>query len=286
VKYLHILITFFTLAVTLTSGMLAADELIHIVGKGETIYSISRLYQVNPVELMKANGISDPAKLQTGKRLVIPSSAITDNPVDIVSPISSVADTADYRIVKGDTLYNIARNQGINLQTLLDINKFSPNHIIKIGDIIKIPNKNTSTVQNITVKNEANSGKKTADLSLRWPVNAKEIAYMTGQMGVVVEGEHFESVKALIHGKVISAGPWRKFGKVAIIETAGGYFYMYGGCESLTVKVGDKITSGTELGKLGINPVSEKPQLFFMVFHSDTPIDPAKAPRAGGNAKI
>jgi septal ring factor EnvC (AmiA/AmiB activator) len=68
---------------------------------------------------------------------------------------------------------------------------------------------------------------------------------------------------------------------VVIVETQGGYFYMYGGCETLSVNVGDRVLSGTEVGRLGVNAVSEKPQLFFMVFRSDTPIDPAKAPRAG-----
>ncbi len=108
---------------------------------------------------------------------------------------------------------------------------------------------------------------------------------MTGQMGVIVEGENKEAVKSLTQGKVISAGPWRKFGKVAIVEVSGGYFYMYGGCDTLSVNVGDKIAPGTELGKLGINAVSEKSQLFFMVFRNDIPIDPAKAPRAGGNSR-
>jgi septal ring factor EnvC (AmiA/AmiB activator) len=67
---------------------------------------------------------------------------------------------------------------------------------------------------------------------------------------------------------------------VAIVQVTGGYLYVYGGCESLSVKEGDRIGPGTELGKLGIDAVSEKPQLFFMVYRSNTPIDPAKAPRA------
>jgi len=108
-----------------------------------------------------------------------------------------------------------------------------------------------------------------------------DISYMSGQMGVVVEGERLEMVKSLTQGNVVSAGPWRKFGRVVIVETTGGYYYMYGGCESITVNVGDKITPGMELGRLGVNSVSEKPQLFFMVFRNDMPIDPASAPRAG-----
>jgi LysM repeat protein len=276
--------------------VLTADELIHVVGKGETIYSISRFYRVTADDLMKANKITDPSKLQTGKKLIIPSSAFSDIPdttgtsvpvpnSNSVQQVSSVASVADYRVVKGDTLYSIARTNGITLQALLDINKFSSSHVIKAGDVIKVPAK-VNTVQAGSI----GGGSKTQDTksgiySLQWPVSPKDIAYMTGQMGVVVGGEYNESVKSLTQGKVISAGPWRKFGRVAIVETSGGYFYMYGGCESLSVKVGDKVSPGTEVGKLGVNAVSEKAQLFFMVFRSDNPIDPALAPRAAGNLK-
>ena len=258
---------------------MGAEDLIHVVGKGDTIYSIARFFQVTPDELMRANGISDPSKLQVGKKLIIPPTAFSDITIsaDVPKPQASVS--VNYKVVKGDTLYSIARKEGISLQTLLDINKFAANHVIKVGDTIKVPGNNTGAVNAAQQKDAA------GDYTVRWPVNPKEIAYMTGQMGVIVEGELFESVKSLTQGKVVSAGPWRKFGKVAIVEAAGGYFYMYGGCESLSVKVGDKIAPGAELGKLGINTVSEKPNLFFMVFRGESPIDPAKAPRAG-NVKI
>ena len=281
----------FALAGILSSGMLAADELIHVVGKGETVYSISRFYRITPEELMKANGISDPSKLQTGKKLTIPSNAFSDITVTVNPPAQKLT---DYIVIKGDTLFSIAKKHELSLQKLREINKFSDNHVIKTGDIVKVPGKpapnNTQPVQ--TAKPEANPvPEKKANpvvpgiLALRWPVNAKEISYMTGQMGVIVEGENNEAVKSLTQGRVISAGPWRKFGKVAIVEVTGGYFYMYGGCDTLSVNVGDKIAPGTELGKLGVNAVSEKSQLFFMVFRNDIPIDPAKAPRAGGNSR-
>ena len=277
--------------------MLTADDLIHVVGKGETIYSISRFYRVTADDLMKANKITDPSKLQTGKKLIIPSSAFSEIPdttgtstplpnTNNAQKVSSETNVSDYRVVKGDTLYSIAKTNGITLQALLDLNKFPSGHVIKAGDVIKIPAQTVNAVQSGSTGNNsktADSGSKI--YSLQWPVSPKDIAYMTGQMGVVVGGEYNESVKSLTQGKVISAGPWRKFGRVAIVETSGGYFYMYGGCESLSVKVGDKVSPGTEVGKLGINAVSEKAQLFFMVFRSDNPIDPALAPRAAGNLK-
>ena len=263
------------LAGLLIPGRSVAEELTHIVGSGETIYSISRFYRVSSEELMRVNSISDPSRLRLGSRLTIPGG----QPEQSAPPVSAAAQVlVDYRVVRGDTLFSIARTNGITLQNLLDINRFSSNHVIKVGDTVKVPSGvRTNTAQNTAPVTRPSSGL----LTTRWPVNAKNVSYMTGQMGVVVEGEVNESVKSLTQGMVVSAGPWRKFGRVAIVEAAGGYFYMYGGCESLSVNAGDRVSVGTELGKLGINAVSEKPQLFFMVFRNDTPVDPATAPRGG-----
>jgi septal ring factor EnvC (AmiA/AmiB activator) len=110
---------------------------------------------------------------------------------------------------------------------------------------------------------------------------AREMAYMTGKLnGVVLTGERYEPVKSLTQGVVISAGPYRGFGKIALVQATGGYLYMYGGCESLSVREGDRVTPGTELGRLGMDVLSEKPQLFFLVYRNSVSLDPAIAPRA------
>jgi LysM repeat protein len=266
--------------------MLASEELIHVVGRGDTIYSLSRFYHVTADELMRANGITDPSKISVGKRLIIPASDSSALPGP--SSTESTQTLVNYRAVRGDTLFSIARNNSITLQKLQEINGFASNHVLKAGDVIKVPGNNAPSVTHNTPPVNNNMEVKTVQsgiYSLRWPIMPKDISYMTGQMGVVVEGEQLESVKSLTQGHVVSAGPWRKFGRVIIVETQGGYYYMYGGCETITVSVGDRITPGMELGKLGINAVSVKPQLFFMVFRNDNPMDPALAPRAGNNSR-
>jgi len=283
VKYLQI-ITIIALVCLLSFGVFAADGLVHVVARGETIYSISRHYQVTAEELMRANGITDPSRLQLGGRLVIPSRTSSSN-----TQVSSSASTqvlVDYRVVRGDTLFSIARTNGITLQRLLEINGFSADHTLRAGDVIKIPGRGTQNNTPAPVNNTTVVRAPGSIYSLHWPVNPRVITYMTGQMGIVVEGERLESVRCLMQGNVVSAGPWRKFGRVVIVETTGGYFYMYGGLETITVNVGDRVTTGIELGKLGINAVSDKAQLFFMVFRNDRPIDPASAPRAGSNSRI
>jgi septal ring factor EnvC (AmiA/AmiB activator) len=54
---------------------------------------------------------------------------------------------------------------------------------------------------------------------------------------------------------------------------------VYGGCENLFVKAGDFVTTGAELGQLGIDSVSGQAALFFMVYLNNSPVDPAAAPR-------
>jgi murein DD-endopeptidase MepM/ murein hydrolase activator NlpD len=267
---------------------IAAEDVIHVVVKGDTVYSISRTYRVSQDELMRHNGISDASRLQLGSRLRIPNRPAA--PAAGTQAGTAGIITTTHRVVRNDTLFSLARTHGITVQRLREINGFSADYVIKIGENIRVPAPAAALAVNPPTPPTSRpvpdgDARKTAsvaiDTSVRWPVKPKEIAYMTGKLyGVAVVGERSEAVRSLTHGTVISAGPYRGFGRVVIVEVPGGYLYVYGGCESLTVKEGDKIVPGMELGKLGVDAVSGKPQLFFMVYQSNNAIDPAKAPRA------
>jgi murein DD-endopeptidase MepM/ murein hydrolase activator NlpD len=283
-KFLVLLILFFGFL----SSYSSAESLVHLVAKGETIYSIARSYRVSQEDLMRSNGIADASRLQAGMRLVIPS--VTGNlPVVATVPAAAAPVTvptvvgsaySEYTVSRNDTLYSIARNRGVTLQALRDINGFSKNYVIKTGEIIKIPVPPGASI--VTPRPPPVPIRTTptrADPSIRWPVAAKEILYMSSNAGVLVSGIESESIKSLTGGTVVHASPWRGYGNVAVIEAGGGYRYLYGACETLSVKKGDSITPGTELGKLGIYPASGKPDLVFMVSQNGSPVDPAKAPR-------
>jgi murein DD-endopeptidase MepM/ murein hydrolase activator NlpD len=257
---------------------LPAEEAVHVVERGETIYSIARSFNVDPGDLMSLNSIGDASKLQVGKRLRIPGTSATP------------PQALEHRVVRNETLYSIARNNNTTVQALQNANGFSQSHVLKEGEIIRIPVPALTGTSGNSVTTGGAAGSHTEvrqttvmelDRSLRWPVNPLEIANMDGKLpGVMVTGERTEAVRSLTQGTVLSAGPYRGFGRVAIVQVAGGYLYVYGGCESLSVKEGDRVSPGMEIGRLGIDAVSGKPQLFFLVFLKDSPIDPSKAPRA------
>ena len=287
------------------AGLFAGD-VVYIVANGDTIYSIARSFNVDMNELMRTNGITDPAKLRAGQRITIPDTNKTDNGEII------------YVAIRGDTFYSIARRYGVSVNDILQVNNLSSNYLLLEGNSLLIPAPSgtrtasagsTSAPPTNAPVAAASAGNTTApvapsqaapstvtatarpdtraagtaqfDTSIRWPINAKELSYMIGNTnGVIITGTRNESVKSLTGGTVISAGPYRGYGQIAIIRSNDGYMYVYGGCESLTVREGDRVSPGMEMGRLGLDPISGKPQLFFRVYHNNIPVDPAKAPRA------
>ncbi|MDR1059474.1 MAG: LysM peptidoglycan-binding domain-containing protein [Treponema sp.] len=306
---------FLCLSLLMGAMFAAAQDVTHVIQRGETIYSIARSYGVKQEDILTLNGIRDPGRILAGQRLRIP---VEGRDAEVSGGF------IEYRVTKGEAFYGIARRHGTTVEAIRRANNFSDAYVLKEGDLLRIPGppgasgtaaaavpgnggappaETAGTAAGAAIAappaasaaaaGAGNAGKAPppaaprpvvtgkVDPSVRWPVNAKEVMYMTGKLyGVVLLGEQSESVKSLTQGTVVSAGPYRGFGRVAIVQVTGGYLYVYGGCESLSVKEGDRVAPGTELGKLGIDAVAVKPQLFFLVYRSNTPIDPAKAPRA------
>jgi murein DD-endopeptidase MepM/ murein hydrolase activator NlpD len=254
-----------------------SEEIIHVLRKDETIFSVARAYGVSPYSILELNGMSEESarRVQAGRSLRIPVAGISAKPPDrAFSPVI----TEEYKVAKGDNLFRIAQRYNTSVLELQNLNGFSSSRVIKEGERIRVPVLETAPRPAAAARIAASSP---ARVDGSWPVRAKALSYLTGKLyGVMVMGERAESVKSLTQGTVVSAGPYRGFGRVAIVQASGGYLYVYGGCESLSVKEGDKVMPGSEVGKLGLDTKSEKPQLFFLVYRNNNPIDPAIAPRS------
>jgi murein DD-endopeptidase MepM/ murein hydrolase activator NlpD len=292
------------LGIAVFPAKLPAEETVYVIQRGDTIYSLARTYNVRIQDILNLNGIDDAGIIRAGQRIRIPgtSGEVSQGTISASSVLSPGQPMTDHRVIRGETLYGIARQYGLSLQTLLSANNLSENYNLKAGDLLRIPQTGSPIpalfdpvpelppVEAVPAYIPPGNGAGTearstvsraVDISVSWPVMAREMAYMTGKLnGVVLLGERNEPVKSLKEGVVISAGPYRGFGKVVIIQVTGGYLYVYGGCESLSVREGDMVRAGTELGRLGMDALSEKPQLFFMVYRNNVSVDPATVPRS------
>jgi lipoprotein NlpD len=77
-----------TWAIVLAAGVAACGApagLRHEVARGETLYRISKAYDVPVEELARANNIADPARIEVGQILVIPH-VTREVPVNVVTP--------------------------------------------------------------------------------------------------------------------------------------------------------------------------------------------------------
>jgi murein DD-endopeptidase MepM/ murein hydrolase activator NlpD len=274
-------------------SILCAQEKIHVIKNGDTLFSLAKQYGVAIQDILFINGIENPGKIKAGQKIRIPKSDLMATPIN---DVALVPYSIEYTAGKGETLYGIARKHSIPLAALRKANNFSDTHVLKAGETLKIPVHEPPPqvpaeprhaappprAGPLPRKNETSVPSLIDDITLRWPFNAKESAYISGKInpGMILTGEKSETVRSVSSGTVVSAGPWRGFGRVVIIKSDSGYDYFYGGCESLSVRKGDRVAPGTEVGKLGVSALTAKPQLTFGVYFNQKWIDPAKAPRA------
>ncbi len=104
-------------------GMFAQDQ-IHIVKQGDTLYALGRRYGLSVSEIKKLNGLQSDA-LSIGQRIIIKKQSASAPQTS--TPISTAEEI--YYVKKGDNLYQIAKAHGLSLQELLDLNGFADSSV-------------------------------------------------------------------------------------------------------------------------------------------------------------
>ena len=275
----------------------------YVVQKGDTLYSLSKKFQLTVGELRAANNLSESDVIKVGQKITIPEADIgTAAALSSTNSksISNSTKTKVYTVQKGDTLYSLARKNNISVADLMVLNNFDSSKVIKIGEKIKIPDL-TVTPEKTTVANasnnttSANSNKSvsekipdtrnygntiTADSNTIWPVKNPKVTQIKGKVsGVQLSATKNESVNCIHEGTVMYVGVYRGFGQVVFVQSKTGLIYAYTGLGSVDVNKGDYLVSNTKIGTAGLDSITGKSQITFMVFQNGQPIDPSKAPR-------
>ena len=300
----------------ITTFALSFADTTYIVEKGDTLYSISRKNQITVAELRTANNLSENDVLKAGQKIIIPeadigtAAALSSSNQKSAPRISSNTPTSSYVVQKGDTLYGIARKNGMKVPELLALNNLDNNAVIKVGQKLKISSGNqlsqekisesaSSSASSYTVQDNSASIATTtirlddkapdtrtygstvsSDANTKWPVKNPRITSVKGKVsGVQLSASQNEKVLCIHEGTVMYVGVYRGFGQVLFVQSKTGLIYAYTGLGSVNVKKGDYAVSGADLGTAGVDPISGKPGITFMVFQNGQPIDPRTAPR-------
>ena len=123
----------------------------HYVTKGETLYAISRKYEIPVQTIIEDNPGIDPTHLRPGERLLIRRRQIgsEDEAGSLAQweayrqSLNSVADEGtSYHIVHpGETFYSLSRRFGITEEELRALNNGLKPAELKAGAMIRVPGK-------------------------------------------------------------------------------------------------------------------------------------------------
>jgi membrane-bound lytic murein transglycosylase D len=117
-----------------TSPPKATKRNTHVVQAGESLYAISRLYDVGVMEIAEWNSLDDFV-IHPGQKLIInvgvPESyeEVTEDPVK--------KKIIFHEVEPGDTLYSISRKYGVTVEHIMEMNGMD-NYNISVGEKLKI----------------------------------------------------------------------------------------------------------------------------------------------------
>jgi len=107
-----------------SAGATASGSMGHTVSRGESLWTIARLYGLTETELRAANGISG-SRIFVGQALEIPTTM-------------DVGDTIPYRVQRGDSLWIIASRVGTTVDEIRRVNGMGSTRIYE-GQLLDIP---------------------------------------------------------------------------------------------------------------------------------------------------
>lgn len=213
-------------APTTTAPVVRGTEPIrHQVQRGETVFSISRLYNVPVTNIAEWNGLNSEFTIREGQFLLIPqgtTATVPAAPVDVTAPGDGTATP-------------------VPPSAALPLPAETPAAPIAAAAIPAAPDLGTQTTQ------PASSGAR-----FQMPIQGSIIrAYSPGQNeGIDIGAAGGTDVKAAGSGSVAAVTTDTSGGAIVVIKHSDGLLTVYTQMEGLTVDKGDSISRGQTIGKV------------------------------------
>lgn len=248
----------------------------YIVKAGDTVGSISGLYGVSTKTVALSNGISENADLSQGQTLKFPS-----------------VDGILYKVNNSETLWDIAVAYKKDVDELIAVNLLQDPNKLKLNQEIIIPDADKLLVvkdNNLIAKAETkqktlsrggsiSSVIKAFSTKVAWPLRGS-ITSPFGKRsrdnhpGIDIAAPTGTTIQAASDGRVIFAGWQDGYGKLLIIQGSSELQTYYAHTSEILVKVGQTVSSGQVVAKVGMTGETTGPHLHFEVRKKGNPVDP------------
>ena len=189
-------------------GLAEAADPVHVVSRGDTLYSVARRYGTTVNAIVRANGLRNPNWITVGQRLAIPGTTAAS---------STPSSGSSHVVQRGENLYRIALRYGTTVQALALANNLSNTSLIYAG-------------QRLVISGGGSSSPAPSSPSVPAPTSGKWIDITPATQGLVAyEGQrpvYWATVSTGRAGTPTVKGRFRIYSKYRSTTMAGpGYRY-------------------------------------------------------------
>ena len=226
----------------------------YTVRAGDTVFAIAETYRIEPGALVKANRLAPPFRLTPGQRLKVPGPRSQETVAETVSAAPDAGDTAtDAKPAEPETS--------------------SAPPPAQPRQIVRRPPTTSPAARPPAL---SRSG-------FIWPVSGKTIARF-GSIGKGLKNDGINilagrgtPVRAIENGVVAYAGnELRGFGNLLLLKHEGGWISAYAHNDMLLVALGDRVSRGQVISRVGSTGSVDEPQLHFELRRGNRAVDPER----------
>lgn len=243
----------------------------HTVRKGDTLYSIAQIYDIDYKNLAEWNNLENPGAISIGQQLRLSSPNIMVKPA-----IFALPDPESLPIVQ----------QPISESTAATLLKTEPK-------ALKLPYSKQAIAKlkapeealPAAVKNSKNENSTELNAAARdkggikwiWPTEGRISShFLKSTKGMDISGKIGQPVLASAAGKVVYSGTGlRGYGKLIIIKHDNAYLSAYAHNNKLLAKEGQTVSRGQVIAEMGKTD-SKLVRLHFEIRKNGKPVDPLK----------
>ena len=212
------------------------------------------------------------------------------------------ADNGEYRVVRGDTLFQIAFRHDLDHQALARWNDIDEPYTIYPGQTLRLtppshaagsgttgsggqrqaggpsPAATTPPAERSQAPRNTTPPPRDSD-DWVWPASGELVkafsADADGKQGINIAGEEGDEVRAAAAGRVVYSGSGLVgYGNLIILKHEGDFLTAYGYNQELLVEEGDAVRQGETIARMGLR--GGRPLLHFELRESGRPVDPAR----------
>ncbi|TMI87394.1 MAG: LysM peptidoglycan-binding domain-containing protein [Bacillati bacterium ANGP1] len=277
-----------------STAVQAAQPTAHTVASGESLWTIAQDAGTNIWVLADLNHISLDDVLHPGQVVMVPPrTAAAPAAVTPAAPAQNTTAVGSHIVAAGESLWGIAQDAGVRVETLADANNLSLDDYLHPGQILAVPSHDPKFQTARPTQGSASGSAATVPLAVAEAGKTPMLKPSDGRIssrfgwrihpifgtrefhtGIDIASGYGTPVRAARTGIVRFVGWLHGYGRIIIVDHGQGLETSYSHLSQILVWRGEGVEMGQILGRIGSTGWSTGPHLLFEVRRKGVPIDP------------